>query len=125
MTAENISEVLNSFAKRMDRLEKVLQDKPDARIHFEIRIQDFHLNEMNLDELAFHLDRLDIKELSGMLNMGNTFSPNVQPKGKTREQGSGFALTLPESDRGQDIQILINGDPVAYSVTDGKDKAHE
>lgn len=125
MTAENISEVLNSFAKRMDRLEKVLQEKPDARIHFEIRIQDFHLNELNLEELAFHLDRLDIKELSGMLNLGNTFSPVVQPKGKKLERGSGFALTPPDLDDGQDIQILINGEPVAYSVMDGKDKSNE
>ena len=125
MMAENISEILNSFAIRMDRLEKVLQDKPDARIHFEIRIQDLHLNELNLEELAFHLDRLDIKELSGMLNLGNTFSPNLQPRGKTREQGSESALTLPESDHSQDIQILINGDPVEYSVMDGKDKDNE
>ncbi|WP_409273708.1 hypothetical protein V1499_03070 [Neobacillus sp. SCS-31] len=139
MSTEKIIESLLNFAERLDRLENAVKESNNSKIHFDIHINDLHLNELNLEELAFHLERLDIQELSGMLNMGNTFSPKVHGKEKVNElvpeRNSALFLekenvedtstetkkgkeTFLETERsGRDIQILINGDPVSYSLT--------
>ncbi|RHW41632.1 hypothetical protein D1B31_07905 [Neobacillus notoginsengisoli] len=125
MSIEKLLVTLNHFAERMDRLEKGLTDKKNPPIHFDIQIKDLHLNELNLEELAFHLEKLDIKELSGMLNLGNTFSPKVHSK----QKADGLApQEIPESSETtgcRDIEVLINGSPVMYTIVEGKDEQDE
>ncbi|OCA85901.1 hypothetical protein A8F94_13700 [Bacillus sp. FJAT-27225] len=126
MNREKINKNLDDFAERLDRLEKSLKNSTNAKFHFTIHINDLHLSELNLEELAFHLEKLDIKELSGMLNLGNTFSPNVQTKKKQEDLQvqTAFETAKTESSK-EDIQIRINGKPVSYSIIDGKEKNNE
>ncbi|RDU36053.1 hypothetical protein DRW41_15815 [Neobacillus piezotolerans] len=126
MSTEKIIESLVKFAERLDRLENALNDSQKSKIHFDIHINDLHLNELNLEELAFHLERLDIQELSGMLNLGNTFSPKVHGKEKLNEpvpEDSPESSSEEKDDR--DIQIMINGEQVSYLLMDGKDNHDE
>ncbi|WP_053365139.1 hypothetical protein [Bacillus sp. FJAT-27245] len=142
MSTDKIIDSLMHFAERLDRLENALNDSKKNKLHFDIHINELHLNELNLEELAFHLEKLDIQELSGMLNMGNTFSPKVHQKKKLDAAASGShsasfkdkeyvpkesmeTESRPEAclktEKGsRDIQILINGDPVSYSLINGE-----
>ncbi|NEW07183.1 hypothetical protein GK047_14335 [Paenibacillus sp. SYP-B3998] len=47
----------------------------------EIRIDTLHIHQPVLENLTFRLDQLDIKELSGSLNLGNNFG--AQPNSKS------------------------------------------
>ncbi|WP_059172533.1 hypothetical protein [Bacillus sp. FJAT-27445] len=126
MSTERIIESLQDFAERLDRLENAMKDSKNAKFHFDIQIKDLHLNELNLEELAFHLEKLDIKELSGMLNLGNTFSPKVHTKKKLDEPELDNVMESSETETSDlDIQVLISGNPVSYSLIDGKDKNDE
>ncbi|MBT2679438.1 hypothetical protein J7E38_10530 [Bacillus sp. ISL-35] len=57
-----------------------LTEKIDAmqKNEFHIHIEKVTVDHLQLDELAYHLDKIDIKELSGMMNLGNSFSPNLE-----------------------------------------------
>jgi hypothetical protein len=56
-----------------------LSDKIDSiqRNEFHFHIEKVNVEHLRLEELAYHLDTIDIKELSGMMNLGNSFSPNL------------------------------------------------
>lgn len=126
MSTEKIIESLVKFAERLDRLENALDDSKNSKIHFDIHINELHLNELNLEELAFHLERLDIQELSGMLNLGNTFSPKVHGKEKLNEPLHEGGLESSSEEKGErDIQVIVNGERVSYSLMEGKDNRDE
>jgi hypothetical protein len=74
MDNQTLMESLEKLVKKVNELEKSLQNN-HATIQVQIDIQEFNLKELNLEELAFHLDKLDVQELSGMLNLGNISPP--------------------------------------------------
>ncbi|NHM31203.1 hypothetical protein [Neobacillus terrae] len=108
MDQEDLVIKIEEIYRKISMLEKTLQEKQSPPIIVNVDIKDLHLNEVNLEELAFHLDKLDINELSGMLNLGNTFSPVVHPKKKTAKQE--------KTDKRNDIQVKINEKQVAYTI---------
>ncbi|MBL5768698.1 hypothetical protein B5V88_16010 [Heyndrickxia sporothermodurans] len=118
MDKTNIVKQIEELSKKINAFEKVLQKKNTASIHVQIDIQDLHLKELNLEELAFHLDKLDIQDLSGMLNLGNTFSPTVHAKMKTKKSTS-------KQQKEKDIEIKINGKLTPYSIKNGKEDDSE
>ncbi|QQZ08454.1 hypothetical protein [Heyndrickxia vini] len=119
MDKMNIIKQIEELSKKIYAFEKILQEKSTASIHVQIDIQDLHLKELNLEELAFHLDKLDIQDLSGMLNLGNTFSPTVHAKMKTKKS------TSKQQKKEKDIEIKINGKPTPYSIKNGKEDDSE
>ena len=91
-------------------------------------VKDLHLNELTLEELSFHLDQLDIKEISGMLNLGNTFSPRVHPKSKPKpkrkhpsSQENPEHQEEEERNHFNEIQVNINHKSVPFTITKGKE----
>lgn len=108
---------LEKLYEKVDTLEKSIHDH-NTPIMIHLNVKDLHLQELNLEELAFHLDKLDIKELSGMLNLGNTFSPTVHKKAGHKRSSSQHS---PSREKGkdnslEDIQIFINGKRVPYTI---------
>lgn len=113
--------IMNKFEElyqKINTLEKSIHDNSNPSIIVRMDVKNLHLQELNLDELAFHLDKLDIKELSGMLNLGNTFSPMVHTKTEL-ENPSAQKIPLQQKvkkNKSDDIQVKINGKPVPYTL---------
>lgn len=59
---------------------QMLNEKIDSiqKSDFHFHIEKVTVEHLQLEELAYHLDKIDIKELSGMMNLGNSFSPNLE-----------------------------------------------
>ncbi|WP_066265170.1 hypothetical protein [Heyndrickxia acidicola] len=122
MDNQTLMESLEKLTKKVNALEKSLQNN-HAKVQVQVDIQEFNLKELNLEELAFHLDKLDIQELSGMLNLGNTFSPMVTRK-KSEEKAK-RRQPNPLNKNNKEIKINISGKPVPYSFNSGKDDERE
>ncbi|MFD1674206.1 hypothetical protein [Alicyclobacillus fodiniaquatilis] len=52
----------------------------------QIQIDELHVEKLQMDELMFRLDKLDIEELSGALNLGNNFGTKVWHPSQTDHQ---------------------------------------
>lgn len=116
MEKEKILIKLTELSQKVIELEKFLQHQENhPPIIINMDIKDLHLQELNLDELAFHLEKLDIRELSGMLNLGNTFSPHVHPKQKSPSSPNIKSRQMNAMDeRREAIEIRINGKRIPY-----------
>jgi hypothetical protein len=74
-----LREILKKIVSIEAEIEK-LKSKPEYHINIE------KLELQQLDNLSFHLDALDIKELSGTLNIGTNFgseNPSCKPECKS------------------------------------------
>ncbi|RIW30428.1 hypothetical protein D3H55_16980 [Bacillus salacetis] len=108
---DEITKAIGDLIKRMDRLEESL--KQNKGVHLQIQ----HVDTLTLENLNYHLDHVDIKELSGMLNIGNTF------KQKENKQKSKVPRVKKGSSAADnDISILINGKDVPYCLENGEEE---
>jgi len=121
MENDAIIKAVDSLLKRVNELEQLLKNKENTSIQVQVDIQEFNLQELSLEELAFHLDKLDIKELSGMLNLGNTFSPKILGKNKSISSVKKRKKTEDKKSTNEDIQIHINGKSIPYTLHNRKD----
>jgi hypothetical protein len=62
-----------SFEERMDRLERMIVRLAEQKTETHIHIEHLHIEKAVLEQMAVRLDNLDIEEVSGSLNIGNTF----------------------------------------------------
>ncbi|MEK5213813.1 hypothetical protein NYE56_20635 [Bacillus sp. FSL R5-0603] len=113
MSIDEILKKLEELAQKVHTLEQSSQEKRRPSVFVKMDVQDLNVEKLHLDDLAFHLDHLDIQELSGMLNLGNVFSPHVHPKSKSQSR-----LKKTKKD---DIEVKIDGKPVPYTINQGKD----
>ena len=120
------SNVLQNIVEKIDAIEKRLQEMPGQPTVYHITIQNLEIHDPILKELTFSLESLDIKELSGALNMGNNFGPKVEQKPKKEqekkqkkkeetEQTEGN--NSPEQNDKSEIIVKVNGTPVNYTVS--------
>lgn len=138
MDYEDIINKIEELVQKVDLLEKSISIKSNPPIIVNVDVKDLHLNELTLEELSFHLDQLDIKEISGMLNLGNTFSPRVHPKSKPKHkhptsQENSEHQEHPSSEENSEhqeeeerndfneIQVNINHKSVPFTITKGKE----
>lgn len=63
------TEILEQLTRVLTMLEERLDPSPDRRI--DIAVERLQVDRVDLKELVFRLDRLDINELSGTLTLGN------------------------------------------------------
>ncbi len=117
MDINTILNHLEELKQKVTSLEESVKDLKGSTFHFQLDVKDLHLNELNFDELAFHLDKLDINDLSGMLNIGNNFSPavhrNKKKKGTNQQQDTRKA----EPKERSDIEIKVNGKILPFKST--------
>lgn len=69
---------VQQLERRLRKLEKELADLTAK--HPKIHIDTLHIHQPVLENLTFRLDQLDIKELSGSLNLGNNFGAKPSEK---------------------------------------------
>lgn len=107
--------------KQLIELQKTIDgmnDHQKVEYHFHIDRVDIH--QPVLDKLSFHLDQIDIEELSGALNVGNNFGVNIGKKGKRQEREGekysqdnsvfratkeGYSITLKDKEAENDTTI--------------------
>ncbi|WKA48416.1 hypothetical protein QWV57_05485 [Geobacillus zalihae] len=76
--------ILRRIEEKLAALEReAAKEREKPRI--EIHIHEATIETLQLEELVYRLGRIDIKELSGMFNVGNTFSPSVEAKPSASE----------------------------------------
>ncbi|OAS17138.1 spore germination protein GerPC [Paenibacillus oryzisoli] len=91
MRTENSSvhtQTVHLLEQRLRKLEEQLADL--SAKHPRIHIDNLHVHQPVLENLTFRLDQLDIKELSGSLNLGNNFG--AKPNGKVQDEAVDKAL---------------------------------
>ncbi|CAN7708998.1 hypothetical protein LJR153_005820 [Paenibacillus sp. LjRoot153] len=76
------AQTVHLLEQRLRRLEEQLADL--SAKHPRIHIDNLHVHQPVLENLTFRLDQLDIKELSGSLNLGNNFG--AKPNGKAQDE---------------------------------------
>ncbi|MFC5449694.1 hypothetical protein [Paenibacillus aestuarii] len=72
---------VQQLEQRIKRLEELLLRLTEKTP--EIRVEALHIHQPVLENLTFRLDQLDIKELSGSLNLGNNFGAKPDHKEET------------------------------------------
>ncbi|MGD6801913.1 hypothetical protein [Rossellomorea aquimaris] len=96
---------LQELHKRLDRLEKAIEGNKHGSLEIH------NVETLNLEKLMYQLETLDIKELSGSLNIGNTFEQKPEPAGLTRKKISKNVSSGPSEDK---IVIKINNKEIPY-----------
>lgn len=76
---------LKNLNHTVQRIEEVLDKMNEHRV--QVTIQNLHVNQASLEQLVFRLDKLDIDELSGSLNLGNNFGTDAVRQQKTTTRG--------------------------------------
>lgn len=91
MDNQEIVKMIQKLNEKIDSIQK-------NEFHF--NIDKVTVEHLQLEELAYHLDKIDIKELSGMMNLGNSFSPNLESiKSKSKKSTE----KKPEIDRNEPL----------------------
>lgn len=73
---------LEKVESRLVQLEHSLQELIKQGTSYEIVIEELNIHDPSLDNLTFRFDKLDVKEVSGALNLGNNFGVNVHQSKK-------------------------------------------
>ncbi|AXI28868.1 hypothetical protein CIB87_07540 [Priestia megaterium] len=91
---EKVLNILQNIEKRLTDLEKNMNELSKKTVHsFHLDIK--NIETLNLDELSYYLEHIDVKELSGTLNIGNTFPSQTNQYQVARKKGE---KTANESD---------------------------
>lgn len=82
-------QTLHEVLDALQRMERSLAEirREGVRGHVDITVENLKVDQANLERLVFHLDSLDIQDLSGALNLGNNFGVKVA-KGDPATNGS-------------------------------------
>ncbi|RXJ04326.1 hypothetical protein DS745_02780 [Anaerobacillus alkaliphilus] len=105
MDAEVKKEV-PSFQDIIEELKRRETEKKHITININIQeIKEINIQEFYLDQLSYHLDRLDIKDLSGALNLGNNFGGRVV---------KGIEKSKPKAS----FSVVVNGKNIPFKVID-------
>ena len=97
---ESFLTLLRKIEKRLHALEEAVNAQNLSRQTFHIdRVQT-----MNVHELVYRLENIDVKQVNGTMNIGNTFLS------KSRQQLK----------RENDISIIVNGKHIPYEINEKK-----
>lgn len=122
--------ILQNIEKRLISIEKSFIELSKRAGHNSFHLDVMNVQTLNLDELSYRLDNIDVKELSGTLNIGNTFPPHMrqfQAGGKEdKEATNQFSPNLSrksqshgakrKKEKTSNILVKINGKGVPYRL---------
>lgn len=63
--------------ERIDKVEQTLDKLANKNLEYTVNIEHLHAHQPVLEQLSFRLDQLDVKTVSGALNLGNNFGVRV------------------------------------------------
>lgn len=89
MTLEELEEKIKKIEeleKKIGKLEELVDKMGKIPPQYYFKIDKVIINEPVLEELTFQLDKLDIKDLSGSLNLGNNFGIKTKEDKKMKEK---------------------------------------
>lgn len=117
--------VLQEIVEKIGAIEKKLQDISSHPTVYHINIQSLDIHDPVLKELTFSLENLDIKELSGALNMGNNFGPKVEQKPKNEKieennkvkKAEEQVKKPPTQEEHSEVIVKVNGTPLKYTIS--------
>ncbi|BFT75214.1 hypothetical protein PAENIP36_66560 [Paenibacillus sp. P36] len=89
---------VQQLEKRLKKLEEELSNLTAK--HPQIHIDTLHVHQPVLENLTFRLDHLDIKELSGSLNLGNNFGAKPNEKKDPHDEAMARAQVTKEPPAG-------------------------
>ncbi|AYE51630.1 hypothetical protein OEA_18300 [Priestia megaterium NCT-2] len=127
---EKVLNILQNIEKRLTDLEKNMNELSKKTVHsFHLDIE--NVQTLNLDELSYYLEHIDVKELSRTLNIGNTFPSQTnqyqapEKKGKqitnesdvNRKSGSQNNKAKNKEKGPSEISVKINKRSVLYTLT--------
>ncbi len=82
------SEILpGDISNRLKKIEEALEALSKRPVEYVYKIDKVDIHNPILKELTFSLDKLDIKDLSGALNLGNNFGISVDKDGREKQKG--------------------------------------
>ena len=79
-------QLLAELRDKIKKMEQTIRYINNNSPEYHINIEKITIENPQLDNLTFRLDKLDIKELGGALNMGNNFGVEVVRGKKYRQQ---------------------------------------
>lgn len=78
---------LEAIHRRLDELEKLIKTVKGEGIIYKINIERAEFTSPIVEHLDYHFDKLDVKEVSGALNLGNNFGVTVGQAIKKKTAG--------------------------------------
>lgn len=100
---EKLESILNDLINRIENIEKKMDSLSGQELTKHVHIE--HVDLHRLENLVFRLDQLNIKELSGSLNIGNNFGvekpqkkSETQKEAPRKEKGHGNVRSGPPGD---------------------------
>ncbi|WP_163100484.1 hypothetical protein [Peribacillus alkalitolerans] len=117
---QNIESRLANLERNFNELSKRTAPNP---IHLEIK----NVQTLNLDELSYHLENIDVKELSGILNIGNIFPPHrnsIQSEGKKNKKTTSVSQNyraINNEYEESEISVRIDGRSVPYRLINNQE----
>ncbi|MGD6857879.1 hypothetical protein ACQCVO_22840 [Bacillus infantis] len=109
---------LNGRLADMEGRLKELEKEKSSGHNIHLEINEVNIENFQLDKLSYFLDRIDVKSLSGMMNLGNSFyTPANKQKVQTgkKENAKGTKAAEKNSDYAG-IRILVNGKETPYAL---------
>ena len=101
----SILKILQNIEKRITRIEEKLSaEQKNYTFHIE------NVEQLKLENLSYHLDNIDVKEVSGILNIGTTFR---------KDSATSIQKEKIQSNReseNDDISIIINERKIPYKL---------
>ncbi|ELK49080.1 hypothetical protein QRD89_16795 [Halobacillus sp. ACCC02827] len=87
---------LKELLQELQRLRQTVEHLQEKHVEYHLHIDHVDIHDPKLEQLTFQLDNLDIKELSGALNMGNNFGVHVKkdPKPEAKPTKDGMKITF-------------------------------
>jgi len=125
--------------ERVNQLEQKLIDftneikslREHPKIEYNVYVENIDVHTLTLDDLNFSIENIDVDELSGAMNIGNTFSPSVDQKQKNMQKEEKAKqefinkiskikkdTNTEKTPSEQGIKIFVNGKQVSHTVTD-------
>ncbi|MGD6878621.1 hypothetical protein [Bacillus infantis] len=109
---------LNGRLADMEGRLKELEKEKSSGHNIHLEINEVNIENFQLDKLSYFLDRIDVKSLSGMMNLGNSFyTPANKQKVQTGKKGNAKGTKAAEKNSDYaGIRILVNGKETPYAL---------
>lgn len=73
----SVRQSLHNIEKRTEKVEQIIEELAQRNPEYHFTIDHVTIHNPILEDLTFRLDKLDIKELGGALNLGNNFGVRI------------------------------------------------
>lgn len=83
---------------QIDELKRKIDSLKNQKVEYHFHIEKIDIHDPKLEKLEFHLDAIDVEELSGALNIGNNFgvspSQKIPSKSEVKDTERGYSISL-------------------------------